>query len=61
MNARFILIILFLQKYQIAFSFNILWATDLPTAPITPPPGWAELPHNQIPPTCPLNLFVKRF
>lgn len=46
---------------HIYFSYKILSATCLPTAPITPPPGCALLPHTQIPPTLPLVLLVNRF
>ncbi len=40
--------------------FNTLSLTCLPTAPITPPPGCALLPHSHIPPTFPLILFENK-
>ena len=46
---------------QITFYAKSLSATCFPTAPITPPPGWAELPQIHTPPTSPLNRFVNIF
>jgi hypothetical protein len=48
------------MKNQTRFSNKTLSLTCFPTAPITPPPGCALLPHNQMPPTLPLILLEKR-